>query len=65
MLFNIDFNVFELIVVVGLEFDVVNLFTVGFEEARVDVLIVNAVVMDIKTDLVHKSIISKKGSEGF
>ena len=52
MLFNIDFNVFELIVVVGLEFDVVNLITVGFEEARVDVLIVNAVVMDIKTDLV-------------
>ena len=34
MLFNIDFNVFELIVVVGLEFDVVNLFNVGFEEAN-------------------------------
>ena len=51
MLFNIDFSVIELIVVVGLEFDFVE-FTVGFEEARVDVLIVNAVVMDIKTDLV-------------
>ena len=52
MLFNIDFKVFELIGVVGLEFDVVNLFVAGFEDARIDVLIVIGVVMDIKTDLV-------------
>ena len=52
MLFNIDFKVFELIGVVGLELDVVNLIVAGFEDARIDVLIVNAVVMDIKADLV-------------
>ena len=52
MLFNIDFKVFELIGVVGLEFDVVNLFVAGFEDARIEVFIVIGVVMDIKTDLV-------------
>ena len=43
---------FGLIGVVGLELDVVNLIVAGFEDARIDVLIVIGVVMDFKTDLV-------------